>query len=166
MTHSNRAYSKYLKLFWITGIIVIFDQLTKAVVMDFLPLYQSKPVIAGFFSITHIHNPGGAFGFLASQGPILRLLVFFLAAVLAMGVVFYLYGKTYKTHPLLNTSLAFIFGGAAGNLIDRIRFGRVVDFLDFYIGNFHWPAFNIADSAISIGIVIFLYHVIFNKMPG
>jgi signal peptidase II len=80
-------------------------------------------------------------------------------------VIFLLYKNTPKTHSLLAAGFALIFGGAAGNLIDRIRFGKVVDFLDFYIGNLHWPAFNIADSAITIGIAIFIFHILFKKMP-
>jgi signal peptidase II len=66
---------------------------------------------------------------------------------------------------LLATGFAMIFGGAIGNLVDRIRFGKVVDFLDFYIGNLHWPAFNVADSAVSVGIAIFIFHLLFKKMP-
>jgi signal peptidase II len=83
----------------------------------------------------------------------------------AVGLIFYFYKKTPTEHSWLTAAFALIFGGAIGNLIDRIRFGMVIDFLDFYVGNLHWPAFNIADSAISIGIGIFLYHLIFKKMP-
>jgi signal peptidase II len=70
------------------------------------------------------------------------------------------------THVVLSWGLALIFGGAVGNLIDRFRYGHVVDFLDFYIGTAHWPAFNVADSAISVGMAILLYHMVFKKMPG
>ena len=66
---------------------------------------------------------------------------------------------------MLATGISLILGGAVGNLIDRVRFGKVVDFLDFYLDDFHWPAFNIADSAVSVGIVIFLFHLLFKKMP-
>jgi signal peptidase II len=76
-----------------------------------------------------------------------------------------LYKKTPATHPLLASGFALIFGGAIGNLIDRVRFGKVIDFLDFFIGNLHWPAFNIADSAISVGITIFAVHLVLKKMP-
>ena len=156
---------KYKRLAVVAGSVVIFDQVTKAVILLTLPLYRSIPVIPGFFNITHIHNVGGAFGFLANQSSGLRAIFFLFVSSLAICLIFYFYKNTPKTHPLLATGFALIFGGAIGNMIDRIRFGEVVDFLDFYIGNLHWPAFNVADSAISIGIVIFVFHLLFKKMP-
>jgi signal peptidase II len=84
---------------------------------------------------------------------------------MAVGLIFYFYHKTPPGQTLLSTGFALIFGGAIGNLIDRVRFGMVVDFLDFYIGRHHWPAFNIADSAITVGIFIFIYHLVVKKMP-
>ncbi|MBT8374833.1 MAG: signal peptidase II [Deltaproteobacteria bacterium] len=147
------------------GLIVVSDQITKALILKSIPLYHSVSVIPGFFNITHIHNPGGAFGFLASQSSTLRTIVFLLISSLAVGLVLWFYKQTPKTHPWLASAFAMIFGGAIGNLIDRIRFGKVVDFLDFYLGNLHWPAFNIADSAISIGITVFVIHLLFKKLP-
>lgn len=158
-------YSKYVRLFCIVAIVVIFDQITKIVILNYIPLNISIPVIPGFFSITHIHNPGGAFGLLANQSPELRILIFLFVSFLAICLLFYFYKNIPSTHLLLSIGFALILGGAAGNLIDRIRFGKVVDFLDFYIKNLHWPAFNIADSAITIGISIFIYHVLFKKLP-
>ena len=157
---------KYIKLAWIAGLTVVLDQITKAVILHGMMLHESIPVISGFFSITHIHNPGGAFGFMAGQNPVLRTILFLFVATLAAGVVFYFYKNTPKTHPWLSFGFALILGGAIGNLIDRVRFGMVVDFLDFYIGNLHWPAFNIADSAISVGMAIFVFHLLFKKMPN
>ena len=156
---------KYQKLAVVAGVIIVFDQIAKAVILNNLPLYRSIAVIPGFFSLTHIHNPGGAFGFLASQSSSIRNLIFLLISSLAVCLIFYFYRHTPKTHPLLATGFALIFGGALGNLIDRVRFGKVVDFLDFYIGSYHWPAFNVADSAITVGVTIFLFHLVFNKMP-
>jgi signal peptidase II len=156
---------KYIKLAVITGLIVIVDQASKAVILKQLPLYRSIPVIPGFFNMTHVQNPGGAFGLLAGQPSVLRNIVFILVSTLALGLVFYLYKTTPKTHPLPAFGFALIFGGAIGNLIDRVRFGKVVDFLDVYVGNLHWPAFNVADSAITIGIGIFLFCVVFKKLP-
>ncbi|MBT8349747.1 MAG: signal peptidase II [Deltaproteobacteria bacterium] len=158
-------YSKYRRLAGIAGLIVVSDQITKALILKSMPLYHSVSVIPGFFNITHIHNPGGAFGFLASQSSTLRTIVFLLISSLAVGLVLWFYKQTPKTHPWLASAFAMIFGGAIGNLIDRIRFGKVVDFLDFYLGNLHWPAFNIADSAISIGITVFVIHLLFKKLP-
>jgi signal peptidase II len=156
---------KYTKLFLIAGLVVGLDQLTKAIVLKHLPLYQSISVIPGFFNVTHIHNPGGAFGFLADSGSGLRTVVFLVVSSLAVGLVFWFYRKTPQSHPWLATAFALIFGGAIGNLIDRIRFGKVVDFLDLYSGKWHWPAFNIADSAISVGICIFVLHLLLKRMP-
>ncbi|MEA1901346.1 MAG: signal peptidase II, partial [Thermodesulfobacteriota bacterium] len=157
--------NKYLKLAVIAGSVIIFDQITKAIILYSLPLYHSISVIPGCFSLTHIHNPGGAFGFMANQSPVLRSMIFLFFSALAVCLIFYFYKKTPKEYSLLTAGFALIFGGAIGNLIDRIRFGKVVDFLDFYVGSLHWPAFNIADSAISIGMVIFAYHFLFKKFP-
>ena len=158
-------YNKYLKLVIIAGLVIIFDQITKAVIQNTVPLYHSVTVIPGFFSITHIHNPGGAFGFMANKSPGLRNLLFLLISSLAICLIFYFYKKTPRKYSLLSACFALILGGAVGNLIDRIRFGKVVDFLDCYIGSYHWPAFNVADSAITVGVVIYVILVIFKKMP-
>lgn len=158
-------HNKYLKLAVIAGLVIIFDQITKAVVQNTVPLYHSITVIPGFFSITHIHNPGGAFGFMANKGLGLRNLLFLLISSLAICLLFYFYKKTPQKYALLSTCFALILGGAFGNLIDRIRFGKVIDFLDCYIGSYHWPAFNVADSAITVGVGIYVILVIFKKMP-
>jgi signal peptidase II len=157
--------NKYIRLVIIAGVIVMLDQLTKALVLNYLPYGHSTTVIPDFFNLTHIHNPGGAFGFMANMGSRVRTILFLFVSSLAVGLIFYFYRKTPRSHIWLAFGFALIFGGAIGNLIDRIRFGIVVDFLDFYIGKWHWPAFNIADSAISVGIVIFIFHLIFKKMP-
>lgn len=147
-----------------TGIIVA-DQITKFLITLHLALYEHIVVIKGFFNITHVLNPGGAFGLLATQSPGVRKFVFlFLSSLVALFVV-WLYRKVCRTHVVLSYGLAMIFGGAVGNLIDRFRFGVVVDFLDVHIGAHHWPAFNVADSAISVGMVILIYHVVLNKIP-
>ncbi len=165
LSNQGLKKNKYLKLALIGGLIIIFDQLTKIVILNSLPLYESVTAIPGFFNITHIHNSGGAFGIFADQSLILRKILFLFVSSFAVGFVIYFYSKTPKTHPLLATAFALIFGGAIGNLIDRIRLGKVIDFLDFYIGNWHWPAFNVADSAISVGIAIFLFHILLDKIP-
>jgi signal peptidase II len=162
---SDAKYGKYTKLAVISGLVIILDQITKILILKNLPLYHSIAIIPGFFNITHIHNPGGAFGFMAHQDSSLRNFLFLFLASFAVCFIFYFYKNTYRTHPFLASGFALIFGGAIGNLIDRIRFGKVVDFLDFYIRNYHWPAFNVADSAITIGITIFIFHLLFKKMP-
>lgn len=157
--------NKYVKLAVIAGAIILLDQVTKEIVLRSIPLHAAIPVIEGFFSLTHIHNPGGAFGLMANLSPVMRSIIFLFISSLAVGLIFYFYKKTPAHYAWLSVAFALIFGGAIGNLIDRIRFGTVVDFLDFYLGNLHWPAFNVADSAISVGIGIFLYHLVFKKMP-
>jgi signal peptidase II len=149
----------------IAGLVVALDQITKQAVLATLALYDVVVVIPGFFNLTHIRNPGGAFGFMAAGGQGLRNLLFIGAAVVAMGVIVYFYRSTPRTHPYLALALAMIFGGAVGNLIDRLRFGEVIDFLDLFVGRYHWPAFNVADSAITIGMTIFIVHVVLGKMP-
>ncbi|MBW2591010.1 MAG: signal peptidase II, partial [Deltaproteobacteria bacterium] len=104
-------YSKYMRLFGVAGLIVIVDQITKALILKSMPLYHSVPVIPGFFNITHIQNPGGAFGFLANQSSNLRTMVFLVISSLAVGLIFWFYKNTPKTHPWLATAFAMIFGG-------------------------------------------------------
>ena len=156
---------KYGRLGWIAGSIVVLDQATKWIILERLALYHSIPVIPGFFNITHVQNPGGAFGFLAQQSPLIRSLVFLLMSFLAVCLIFWFYRNTPASHRFLSVGFALIFGGAIGNLIDRLRFGYVIDFLDFYVGTWHWPAFNVADSAITTGIAIFILHVVLGRMP-
>lgn len=157
--------TKYIRFSVVAVLVVLCDQITKALVLAKMPLFKSITIIPGFFSLTHVHNPGGAFGFLAQNGSPLRHWIFLCAALLALGLIIYFYHQTPKTHPYLGLGLSLIFGGAIGNVIDRLRFGEVVDFLDFYVANLHWPTFNLADSAVTVGVGIFLVHIVFRKMP-
>jgi signal peptidase II len=156
---------KIIRLCLIAGAVVVLDQLSKAIITASLPLLTSHPVIPGFFNITHIHNPGGAFGFLAQQSQWLRNFVFLVLSMLAMGLVLFYYFRTPPSERYLSSGFALIFGGAVGNMIDRLRMGKVVDFLDFYLGNYHWPAFNVADSAITVGIGVFVICLVLGKTP-
>ncbi|NNF99989.1 MAG: signal peptidase II [Desulfobacteraceae bacterium] len=157
--------NKYTRLILISGIVVLLDQITKIAILDAVPMYQTISVIPGFFNLSHIHNPGGAFGFLSASNSSWLNTGFLVVTLLALGLIFYFYKTTPETHKMLAAGFALICGGAIGNFIDRIRFGEVVDFLDFYIGQWHWPSFNVADSAITIGILVFLYHIVFRKLP-
>lgn len=156
---------KYYLLLAVATLVVIIDQVGKYIIVAHVGLYESITVIPGFFNIVHVQNPGAAFGLFSQQAPMIRNIFLIGASVIAMGVIFYLFYQTPATYPLLSAGFALILGGAAGNMIDRLRYGKVVDFLDFYIGSFHWPAFNVADSAISVGMVVFAYYVIFRKVP-
>lgn len=155
----------FIRLILVSGSIVLADQVTKFIIKANIALYQQIPVIDGFFNITYIWNPGGAFGFFANQSPEIRKFIFLFMSSLVALFVLWFYKKCADDYPFLSWGLALIFGGAVGNLIDRFMYGQVVDFLDFYIGTAHWPAFNVADSAISIGMGILIYHILFNKMP-
>ena len=165
MADTRFREKKYLRLLIVAGLVVLFDQISKVIIFETMPLYATISVIPGFFNITHIHNPGGAFGFLAGYSAIWRHLVFLFISSFAIGLIIFYYHKTPKSYVFLSFGLALILGGALGNMIDRVRLGIVIDFLDFYVNNYHWPAFNVADSAITVGIIIFIYHLVFNKMP-
>ena len=160
-----KIYNKYFFLISIAALVAILDQAIKLLVLAKIPAYGSIVVIPGFFDLTHIYNTGGAFGFLAGKSSLFRHLFFLTASAIAMGMIVYLYLKTPREFLFLRSGLALILGGAVGNVIDRIRLGKVVDFLDLYVKDLHWPAFNIADSAITVGILIFIYHLLFKKMP-
>jgi signal peptidase II len=149
----------------VAGTVLVLDLLTKMLVLAHLPLGAGIPVIPGLFDVTHVQNPGGAFGFLATLGPQARSVIFILVSVVAVAVILWFYLQTPVQQRWLAFGFALIFGGAIGNLVDRLRFGAVIDFIDVYIGDLHWPAFNIADSAITVGVAIFAFHVMFRKMP-
>jgi len=137
-----------------TVLIIILDQITKFYVDASMRLHESIPVIQGLFSITYVRNPGAAFGFLADASPLFRSIFFVAVTVLAIILVVHYIWKSRAEEPFMTFALALILSGAVGNLIDRVRLGEVIDFLDVYIGSYHWPAFNVADSAISVGAVI------------
>lgn len=156
---------QWIRLVLVSGGIVLADQASKYVIKSHLGLHDFIVVIPNLFHITHILNPGGAFGFFADKSPEIRKFIFlFLSSIVAVFVLWF-YKKTAKDHIFLSYGLALIFGGAVGNLIDRFMYGKVVDFLDFFIGTAHWPAFNVADASINIGMAILIYHIIFNKLP-
>lgn len=140
--------------------ILALDQVTKAWVQHVLPLWSGIPVIQGFFNLVHVLNKGAVFGFLNRSDIDWQRYFFIGATVLAMTIIVHLLRTAQKESPAMFTGLGLVFGGAAGNLVDRVRFGHVIDFLDFYVGSYHWPAFNVADSAICVGalfLVITLY---------
>jgi signal peptidase II len=155
--------SKYRILIIVSLVIIILDQVTKWLVLVNMPLYESIPIIENLFNLTHIHNTGGAFGFMADQSPLIRQILFHGVSFLSLGVIVYFYHQAPTKYPFLLVSLSLIFGGAVGNLIDRFRLGEVVDFLDFYVGHYHWPAFNVADSAVSVGVTVLMYYMIVKK---
>ncbi|RJP95210.1 MAG: signal peptidase II [Desulfobacteraceae bacterium] len=155
---------KYIMGAGTATLVVALDQLTKWLVIRHLPFYSEKTIIPGFLNLIHIHNPGGAFGIFAKNQGTLQSLMFIGIALVAMILILYLYKKTPAEYPLLSMGLALIFGGAFGNLIDRLRIGKVIDFIDVHIRTLHWPAFNVADSAITVGMLIFAFYILFRKV--
>lgn len=148
--------SRYSLLAVVSLTIVALDQGTKAYIMHTMRLHESIPIIPGYFNFTYIRNPGAAFGILASSSSAFRLVFFVLTSVFALGLLGTIF---YRLHPQDwwgQLTVSSILGGAIGNLLDRLRYGEVIDFLDFYVEGYHWPAFNIADSAISVGVVSLL----------
>jgi len=128
------------------------DRGTKTLVVRHLPLYESVPVLDGFFHFTHVANTGALFGLLAGLPSPLRGLIFITVPVLAILLILAFQFRSRETDLLTQLGLSLILGGAVGNLYDRVRFGHVVDFLDFSVAGHHWPAFNIADSCICLGV--------------
>lgn len=150
-----------LRFLWISVIAVIVDQWTKNAVVDGMDLYQSIQ-LTGFFNLTYVHNYGAAFSFLYDAGGWQRYFLTAVALVVSAVIVWWLRQST-KEQVLLPVAFAFILGGAIGNVFDRIVYGYVIDFLDFYYGTYHWPAFNVADSVIFIGAVLLIIDMFKNK---
>jgi len=144
-------------IYWSIVIVVLLaDQLSKFVVMGALSLYESIPVIPGVFNLTYVINRGAAFSLLAQADASWRHPFFVIVGLVAVTALTILYYHIREEEPRQSLALPLIAGGALGNLLDRLRIGGVVDFLDFHWSGYHWPAFNIADSAICIGVGIFL----------
>lgn len=141
---------KYLIMLALTPLILLADQLTKLYIDRTMQLYQSIPVIDGLFNITYLRNRGAAFSFLSDAS--WRLPFFILATVIAVIAILVAFHKLRAEQRFAAFSLTLILAGAVGNLIDRVRLGEVIDFLDVYWGRHHWPAFNVADSAICVGV--------------
>lgn len=136
--------------------VISMDQVTKVWILQNFTLYESKELIPGCFNLTYITNNGAAFSMLAGQ-PALWRQIFFVGAAGAALVFIWLAQRSFGRNSVLYTvALALIAGGAIGNLIDRIRFGFVIDFLDVFFSGHHFPAFNIADAAISVGVTLFM----------
>jgi signal peptidase II len=144
--------------------VVILDQFTKWLVTSTMRLHESIPIVPDLFSLTYIRNSGAAFGILAGSHAGFRLVFFGLTSVLALVLLGTIYVRLSSADWIGQVSVASIFGGAVGNLIDRIRAGEVIDFLDFSLMGHHWPAFNVADAAITVGVCFLIGHF-FKRHP-
>ena len=148
--------NKYLFLFITSSALIVIDQYTKFMVTLHIPINYSIKVIDGFFNLTHIRNSGVAFGIFSEQNSELKpyLLIFVsIIAIIAILIIFHQAGSNKK---IAQTGLVLVFSGAIGNLIDRVLHKEVIDFIDFFVDNQHWPAFNVADSCITIGVMFLI----------
>ena len=143
-----------MSIFGLIVIIVALDQWSKWAIKTSFQLYESKPVIQDVFHFTYVTNDGMAFGLSFPGGKHILLVM----TILLTGFIVGFLWKEKDGHPLVKYGLALILSGAIGNLIDRLFYGKVVDFLDVMVGNFHWYIFNVADSAVTVGMVLFIIH--------
>lgn len=149
---------RYLLLALVAGMIIVTDQFTKMAIMQHMRLHESIPIVPNLFSLTYIRNPGAAFGLLAGSSNGFRMVFFGITSLFALALLGTILFRMPEKDWVGQLSIAGILGGAIGNLLDRLRFGEVIDFLDVYIENYHWPAFNVADSAITVGVTFLIVH--------
>ena len=135
--------------------VIVFDQVTKAIVERTMELHETIPLLP-VFSLTYVRNTGAAFGIFGAAPAAVRLPLFLLVTVAAAWALVSMLRHARADQRLLVTALGGILGGAAGNAICRARYGEVIDFLDAHWGDLHWPAFNVADSAITVGVIVVL----------
>ncbi len=156
-------FHRFVLLSLVVTLIVSLDQITKAYIINTMHLHESITIIPGYFNLTYIRNPGAAFGIMGTTSSGFRLIFFFLTSLFAMGLLITIFLRLDMHDWWGQMTIASIFGGAIGNFIDRLQYGEVIDFLDFYINGYHWPAFNVADSAISVGVCSLLLLFAFEK---
>jgi signal peptidase II len=153
--------SRYTLFVSIAIIGIVIDQITKVAIDRSMQLFDSIPIIVNFFNITYVRNPGAAFSFLSNAS--WRLPFFITISCLAAFVILIAFRKLRDDQRLAHISLSMIFSGAVGNLIDRVRLGEVIDFLDAHWYRHHWPAFNVADSLICVGVFILAIDMILEE---
>lgn len=157
---------KYKILGVIMPLTLILDQLTKYIVLAKFSLHEVLPIIPGFFDFTYVRNTGAAFGILAQADPRFRIPFFFIVPVVALVAIFLVFRKIGDRDKKMAVALALVIGGALGNLIDRVVFGYVIDFLLFHWKyEYQFPAFNIADSAICVGVGILMLDLVVSPDP-
>lgn len=150
-------------LFIFPAVVIIFmDQVSKFVVAGTIKVHESIAVIKGFFNLVHVRNSGMAFGFLNRPDFGMGYYVLVGATIVAILLLLYWFNRIRNRDGRLIFGLSLILGGAIGNLIDRLRLKEVVDFLDFYIGQYHWPSFNLADSSITVGAFWVALNILFS----
>jgi len=158
-------HKKYPLTIVVSLSVIILDQCTKYLIIKSFALHQSLDLIEHYLTIVHIRNKGIAFGLLAEQGGGTRTIFLIITSLFAIAFIFYLLSSLKDRQTYATVTLALILGGAIGNLIDRIRWGEVVDFIYVHWYQYYWPAFNCADSAISIGLVLLIIGIFTKKFP-
>ena len=156
--HAKRKFH-----FLIAAAVILADRASKWLVAQNISLHDSLPVLPGFFRLTHVENRGAAFGLFSDSPSEWKVTVLVLFSLIALVVVSVLLWKNSHSMTVTGVGLALILGGALGNLWDRLLDGHVVDFLDFSLGGYHWPAFNVADSAIVVGALLLVTEILFAK---
>lgn len=150
----------------IAGAILVLDRATKIAIAETMPYRASEIVIGGFFNLVHVRNRGMAFSLFADAPPWFRDFALPALSIVAIVAIAAMLRQRAMMHPLSRIALALILAGAAGNLYDRLLYGYVTDFLDFYVGNYHWPAFNVADSALTVGAILLVLDSFGDRRPG
>ena len=146
--------NKYLFLFVISSALIVIDQYTKFMVTLHIPLSYSINVVEGFFNLTHVRNSGVAFGIFAEQNSEFKPYLLIFVSIIAIIAILVIFHQTEREKRLVQGGLVLVFSGAIGNLIDRVLHKEVIDFIDIFFNNRHWPAFNVADACITIGVML------------
>jgi signal peptidase II len=149
----------------VLGLGLGLDVLTKALVLSHLPLGGQVTLVPGFFNLVHVHNKGAAFGILGGLPAVYTRIFFIITNGLVLAVVAWLWWRLPQGSWQMALGYSLVMAGALGNLIDRVRLGQVVDFLDFYWGRYHWPAFNVADSLVCLGAGLLIYVILREEKP-
>jgi len=152
-------------LLWPALAVLLLDQITKHLIASRFPLHDSQPLISGFFNLVHVRNRGMAFGIMNRPGADWGFYILLGATLGAVALLLFWFYRLKSEDRGMVLPLSLILGGATGNLLDRVRMEEVIDFLDFHIGPYHWPAFNVADSAITVGTLWLAVILLFHSAP-
>jgi signal peptidase II len=153
MKHDRKIWWLF---FMLVAMVLILDQGTKLYVHTTFALHEARVVVPDFFHLTYVRNSGAAFGLLARQHPTFLRFFFPTVTILAVLVLLFYYTRVLREQVLTRWGICLIVGGAVGNGIDRLWLGQVIDFIDVHVYDYHWPAFNLADSAICVGVGLLL----------
>lgn len=152
---------RYTILLTVGGSVILLDQVTKILIDNSMRLHAREALIPGILDLHYIRNTGAAFGFLAGSQSAFRMPFFIGVSLIAIGIIFYLFQKMSESELMVPLSLSLVLGGAVGNLVDRIRLGEVIDFIFIHYKRFAWPAFNVADVAITVGVILLMIRMFF-----